>query len=641
MYGCSQSTSAQPAGVNIAVEAGHEWQIQEIGFDGVEKYIRPPTYSDHVAKMAHRVDWRKLVGADASYDNPNALPREDDEESSEEVEKPKLEMEDRKVPDAGPWHTVAKNLHEALQQINVLVDTLAVLKMPYLEALTVMDSFEMHHNMQDVVQQSKQFQWVTKRKSLLEVISVLEHASKLRLKSDVEVESDKEMFFRELKKMREQWRVRKTGNVVYGDLGYRIFGSKYNPSELFDITRRSLPTSNDGNTAPQEGSALQVQVPCDLIRRSTIAVSIEIDDMDSKDLFAMAENDLDYMRVEREKATEVHWSLALQWAQESLICRDIFNQLSKEAVLLKEHIAMVRDGVLVVSLFDNVLLRVELSLHPFEEGELPVKGDEYLGRSLRQLFVSEQCTRWVRHQMFIAMPLTSLPESLDLRGPYAMSANEIECRNKPKRLLLERLMSIAAHYVLTNKVTSSLERYLLRVSDPQVTWNWLRSTSAISAVIVTASNRNYDYIGKTTFYIRIEGDEFYVMTKEGQRIDCRRDEEMLTYTIEYLICNYMLNTVTMVANKLWQWQVLHANVNAIDEDAEPSPTLYICNQSATRAIFMQFHMKAPPTIRIRKCCPEKPLVGEEADSFILLNYDRLIGTSLCRKIDNLCAMLKS
>lgn len=29
---------------------------------------------------------------------------------------------------------------------------------------------------------------------------------------------------------------------------------------------------------------------------------------------------------------------------------------------------MVRDGVLVVSLFDNVLLRVELSLHPFEEG---------------------------------------------------------------------------------------------------------------------------------------------------------------------------------------------------------------------------------------------------------------------------------
>ncbi|VDM33314.1 unnamed protein product [Toxocara canis] len=40
MYGSGQTTSVQPSGVNIAVEAGHEWQIQEIGFDGVEKYIR-------------------------------------------------------------------------------------------------------------------------------------------------------------------------------------------------------------------------------------------------------------------------------------------------------------------------------------------------------------------------------------------------------------------------------------------------------------------------------------------------------------------------------------------------------------------------------------------------------------------------
>lgn len=53
---------------------------------------------------------------------------------------------------------------EALQQINVLVDTMSVLKTSYLEALTVADTFEMQHNIQDVIQQSKQFQWLTKRK---------------------------------------------------------------------------------------------------------------------------------------------------------------------------------------------------------------------------------------------------------------------------------------------------------------------------------------------------------------------------------------------------------------------------------------------------------------------------------------------
>lgn len=44
----------------------------------------------------------------------------------------------------------------------------------------------------------------------------------------------------------------------------------------------------------------------------------------------------------------------------------------------------------------------------------------------------------------------------------------------------------------------------------------------------------------------------------------------------------MLNSVAHVATKLWQWQVLHANLNAIDADANPRPTLYMCNQSATR-----------------------------------------------------------
>lgn len=111
---------------------------------------------------------------------------------------------------------------EALQQVNVLVDTIAVLKTPYMEALTVADTFEVQHNMQEIIQQSKQFQWVTRRKALGEAIGVFEHAQKLRTKLFAETDPDKELFFLELKKMREFWRVRKTGNVTYGDLGYKI-----------------------------------------------------------------------------------------------------------------------------------------------------------------------------------------------------------------------------------------------------------------------------------------------------------------------------------------------------------------------------------------------------------------------------------
>lgn len=58
-------------------------------------------------------------------------------------------------------------------------------------------------------------------------------------------------------------------------------------------------------------------------------------------------------------------------------------------------------------------------------GPLPSMGDDYLNRSLRQLFVSDFCEREIRHQTFVAMPLTTLPSSLDLRGPYAMTDEEV------------------------------------------------------------------------------------------------------------------------------------------------------------------------------------------------------------------------
>lgn len=58
-------------------------------------------------------------------------------------------------------------------------------------------------------------------------------------------------------------------------------------------------------------------------------------------------------------------------------------------------------------------------------GSLPTAGDDYLNRSLRQLFVSDLCARNIRHQTFVAMPLTTLPSTLDLRGPYAMTDEEV------------------------------------------------------------------------------------------------------------------------------------------------------------------------------------------------------------------------
>ncbi|VDN19160.1 unnamed protein product [Gongylonema pulchrum] len=435
MFGAGQQSSSntqQPAGVNVALEAGSEWEVRKVG---------PLDYLGRVAKMAGKVDWLELAGADATFGNPDSLPRDNDgdddgDDADEEMELDEVEnvvvgMEDRKTPEAGPWHGVAKYYHHSLQQVNTLADMVAILKTSGMEALTVADTFEVQHNMQDMIQQSKQFQWVTRRKGLGEAVAVFEYGQKMRAKISAENDIEKELFFRELRKMREFWRVRKTGDIMYGDLGYKIFGSKYKPRDLFDIRQRAGISSSAGSDSigatslSTADSYLQIQLPCHLLRRASVAVSIETDGDDPKDLFATSENELDCLKLCQEKASEVPWPKALNWAQENLVCKDIFKQVLFHAVVLKKHVAVVRGEVLVVSLLDKVLLRVELAYHPFEDGPLPAAGDAYLNRTLRHLYFNDLCVRDARQQTFVAMPLTTLPDTLDLRGPYAMNDEEV------------------------------------------------------------------------------------------------------------------------------------------------------------------------------------------------------------------------
>lgn len=56
MYASQHGTSTTSAGVNIAVEANYEWQIQEIAFDGTEKYLKFTILLIKFAKLTILVD---------------------------------------------------------------------------------------------------------------------------------------------------------------------------------------------------------------------------------------------------------------------------------------------------------------------------------------------------------------------------------------------------------------------------------------------------------------------------------------------------------------------------------------------------------------------------------------------------------
>ena len=85
-----------------------------------------------------------------------------------------------------------------------------------------------------------------------------------------------ELFFRELKEIRKYYLVRKMGDYLVGDLGYRVYGSKWIPQETFDIYRveenkRSGGLIFNNRRIP---TMMEVDVPRHLAVRTTISVSV-------------------------------------------------------------------------------------------------------------------------------------------------------------------------------------------------------------------------------------------------------------------------------------------------------------------------------------------------------------------------------
>uniref|UniRef100_A0A915D6D9 Mediator of RNA polymerase II transcription subunit 17 n=1 Tax=Ditylenchus dipsaci TaxID=166011 RepID=A0A915D6D9_9BILA len=302
-------------GVEICVESLNEWKIQEIGYDGVEKYIKPPEFKDVLAKNAQSINWRDVVGNEASLDLADDT---DDEEKGmgEDAEMDNLsnhplkrETASSKVePVAGPWSGVAKHLHQSLQEINVLLDTLNV------DPAKILDQ----------ANNSKGFQLCTRRKALSEASKMMERALSAR-QLTAESSGRRNNFFNELRRMRENWRVRKVNNAIFGDLGYRIYGPKFHPGELFDISRNAS-TRN-------------------LLRRTAIWVSVQVDN-------AKSAANLQGEKTLLGESTEVGSGISY----------------------------LSRYFRTAVSLLDGIILKVEKKYYPFEDRHLAEEGIGYLNR---------------------------------------------------------------------------------------------------------------------------------------------------------------------------------------------------------------------------------------------------------------------
>uniref|UniRef100_A0A3P9HMJ3 Mediator of RNA polymerase II transcription subunit 17 n=1 Tax=Oryzias latipes TaxID=8090 RepID=A0A3P9HMJ3_ORYLA len=312
--------SGGPA-VRISIESSCEKQVQEVALDGTETYVPPLSMSQNLAKLAQRIDFSQ--GSDSEEDGAEGESR-DREWSKQEPEEEEGAVKFQ--PSLWPWDSVRNNLRSALTEMCVLHDVLSVVKEKKYMALDPVSH--------DPSATPQVFQLISKKKSLATAAQILLKGAERLSKSVAENQENRRQrdFNSELLRLRSQWKLRKVGDKILGDLSYRSAGSLFPHHGTFEVIKNT--DIHLDKKIPEDYCPLDVQIPSDLEGSAYIKVSIQKQAPDIGDLGTVNL----FRRLQKNKSGTQPWHVKLEAAQNVLLCKEIFAQLSREAVQIKSQI---------------------------------------------------------------------------------------------------------------------------------------------------------------------------------------------------------------------------------------------------------------------------------------------------------------
>uniref|UniRef100_A0A8C6KJ11 Mediator of RNA polymerase II transcription subunit 17 n=1 Tax=Nothobranchius furzeri TaxID=105023 RepID=A0A8C6KJ11_NOTFU len=432
--------SGGPA-VRISIESSCEKQVQEVGLDGLETYVPPLSMSQNLAKLAQRIDFSQ--GSDSEENGVDSEPR-DGEWGKQEPEEEEVKFQ----PSLWPWDSVRNNLRSSLTEMCVLYDVLSVVKEKKYMALDPVSQDPTAGKTPQV------FQLMSKKKSLATAAQLLLKGAEKLSKSVAENQENRRQrdFNTELLRLRSQWKLRKVGDKILGDLSYRSAGSLFPHHGTFEVIKN---TDIDlDKKIPEDYCPLDVQIPSDLEGSAYIKVSIQKQSPDIGDL-----GTVNLFRRPQKNKPGTPWHIKLEAAQNVLLCKEIFAQLSREAVQIKSQIP-------------HIVVKNQIISQPFPGLQLSISlchctGDKKINRSSPEkpkpddhLYVLEhnlhQMIREFHKQQLssVVMPHpASAPfghKRLRLAGPMAYDKAEISSLQQSEGLL-EKIIKQAKHIFLRSR----------------------------------------------------------------------------------------------------------------------------------------------------------------------------------------------
>uniref|UniRef100_A0A8C6U6Q9 Mediator of RNA polymerase II transcription subunit 17 n=1 Tax=Neogobius melanostomus TaxID=47308 RepID=A0A8C6U6Q9_9GOBI len=535
--------------VHVSIESSCEKQVQEVALDGTETYVPPLSMSQNLSRLAQRIDFTQGSG---SEDEVDGEPREREwtkHEPDEEEGTVKFQ------PSLWPWDSVRNNLRGALTEMCVLYDVLSVLKEKKYMALDPVSQDPSASKSPQV------FQLISKKRSLGTAAQLLLRGAEKLNKSVAEnLENRRQRDFNsELLRLRSQWKLRKVGDKILGDLSYRSAGSLFPHHGTFEVIKN---TDIDlDKKLPEDYCPLNVQIPSDLEGSAYIKVSIQKQAPDIGDLGTISL----FRRQPKTKAGAQPWHVKLEAAQNVLLCKEIFAQLSREAVQIKSQIPhIVVKNQIISQPFPGLQLSISLCHSSGEKKnqrappERP-KSDDHLyvlEHNLHQMireFHKQQLS-----SVMMPHPATAPfgHKRLRLAGPQAFTKSQISALQQGEGLL-EKIIKQAKHIFLRSRTARTIDSLASRIEDPQIQAHWSNINDVYeSSVKVLITSQGYEQICKSIqLQLNIGVEQIRVVHRDGRVITLSHQEQELQDFLLSQMSQHQVHAVQQLA-KVMGWHVL-------------------------------------------------------------------------------------
>ncbi|KFW05651.1 Mediator of RNA polymerase II transcription subunit 17, partial [Eurypyga helias] len=460
-------------------------------------------------------------------------------------------------PSLWPWDSVRNNLRSALTEMCVLYDVLSIVKDKKFMTLdpVVQDPLPPKQNPQFL-------QLISKKKSLAGAAQILLKGAERLSKSVAESQENKRQrdFNSELLRLRQHWKLRKVGDKILGDLSYRSAGSLFLHHGTFEVIKN---TDIDlDKKIPEDYCPLDVQIPSDLEGSAYIKVSIQKQALDIGDLGTV---NLFKRPMARSKPGSPHWQTKLETAQNVLLCKEIFAQLSREAVQIKSQIPhIVVKNQIISQPFPGLQLSISLchssndkkSQKSASEKQNPEDHLYVLEHNLHQLI--REC-----HKQTVSSTVMPHPASapfghkrMRLAGPQAFDKNDISSLQSNEGLL-EKIIKQAKHIFLRRRTARTIDSLASRIEDPQIQAHWSNINDVYeSSVKVLITSQGYEQICKSIqLQLNIGVEQIRVVHRDGRVITLSHQEQELQDFLLSQMSQHQVHAVQQLA-KVMGWHVL-------------------------------------------------------------------------------------